>query len=473
MRCLTLARAWQDRGGAVAALTAGLPDDVASRYRRHGIEVQVTKEGTSGSHGDAVHLAEHAVARGAAWLVIDDYGLGTAFQETLHQRTRLLVIDDHGRQGRYAASVVLDQNVGVDCTIYASRPSTSTLLLGPRFALVSPAFRDVARRPRGGQAESILIILGGGPPPELVDLVAEAAALLTAADLEVVVVSPPPALRGPSRVRWVDSTGEMPEWMRAADVCLAAAGTTSSELCCAGLPALLFAAADNQVAVARGWASAGAAVDLGGWELLTPTSVCDAIRSLAADESKRLALAAVGMRLVDGRGAQRVVDELWPRLRLRPATEGDGRLLWEWANDPRVRAASFSSAPIPWAGHLSWLQTRLASRETLIFIAVDETQRPVGQIRVERRDGAAEVAFSVAPQARGEGHGPMLVRSGVAHVFAQWPDVERVVAVVKTDNPASVATVQQAGFQPGAHVVIDGNAAVRWSQSRAEFHVRR
>lgn len=34
-------------------------------------------------------------------------------------------------------------------------------------------------------------------------------------------------------------------------------------------------------------------------------------------------------------------------LRLRTLQESDGKLLWEWANDPQVRAASFSSEPMP------------------------------------------------------------------------------------------------------------------------------
>jgi UDP-2,4-diacetamido-2,4,6-trideoxy-beta-L-altropyranose hydrolase len=36
---------------------------------------------------------------------------------------------------------------------------------------------------------------------------------------------------------------------------------------------------------------------------------------------------------------------------LKRATQEDCRLIWKWANDPDVRAASFSSKPIPYDTH--------------------------------------------------------------------------------------------------------------------------
>src|SRR5690606_32802006 len=97
----------------------------------------------------------------------------------------------------------------------------------------------------------------------------------------------------------------------------------------------------------------------------------------------RAKLSAGGAALVDGGGAGRVCDLLGlPDVSFRNATESDARLLWEWANDPVARAASFSSAPIPWEEHEGWFRRRLVQGDPL-YLAVDDHQMPLGVVRFD------------------------------------------------------------------------------------------
>jgi RimJ/RimL family protein N-acetyltransferase len=275
-------------------------------------------------------------------------------------------------------------------------------------------------------------------------------------------------------VTWCGFSGDVVGEMREADICVAAAGSTTWEICCAGLPALLASVADNQLAVARAISGAGAAIDLGWWEGLTEAGIARAVRRLARDAGRREALAARGMALVDGGGARRVVDELWPRVGLRLATHADARLLWEWANDPVTRQASFSTSSIPWDDHLSWLRARLASPTSLMMVGVDDAGGPIGQIRFEQSGAVAEVHVSVAPARRGQGYGATLVRIGAARAFAHWGDVREVVGLIKVDNTLSARAFRAAGFEqvatraPGAVEPV-----TRWRLRQEDAHVRR
>jgi UDP-2,4-diacetamido-2,4,6-trideoxy-beta-L-altropyranose hydrolase len=146
---------------------------------------------------------------------------------------------------------------------------------------------------------------------------------------------------------------------------------------------------------------------------------------------------------------------------LRPATAGDRRLLWEWANDPAVRSSSFSPSSIPWETHQAWFADKLRQEKCLILIAEDEEGSPVGQIRFDARpDGDFEIDVSVAPNRRGQGLGEVLIRRGVQTVLREKRCLG-VHAFVKPENEPSLNAFAKAGFTRIGDVQIQGNAAVQ------------
>ena len=474
MRCLNLARAWTARGGRVQVLTAGFPDVVSTRYRAADVEVLAPLTGVeAGGAADAALVLDHARRSGAAWVVADGYHFGERFRTAVGRSTRMLIVDDHARTGAAGASMILDQNVDADPGDYPARGPGCRLLMGTRFALVDPAFAERGRRDRSGPATRVLIVLGGGPRPAWVARVGAAAERLAGGGMEVSVVGA--GHLGVQRgVTWRGFSGDVVGEMRAADLCVAAAGSTTWEICCAGLPAVLVSVADNQLPVARAISGAGAAIDLGWWDGLTEAGIVRAVRRLARDAGQRAALTARGIALVDGGGARRVADELWPRVGLRLATHADARLLWEWANDPVTRQASFSTSWIAWEDHLSWLGALLASPTSLLLVGVDDDGGPIGQIRFERSGTVAQVHVSVAPGRRGQGYGATLVRVGAARAFAHWSDVREIVGLVKVDNTLSARAFQAAGFeQMSAPAPRVGELVTRWRLRQEDADVRR
>jgi RimJ/RimL family protein N-acetyltransferase len=130
-----------------------------------------------------------------------------------------------------------------------------------------------------------------------------------------------------------------------------------------------------------------------------------------------------------------------PAVRLRPVTEADADLLLDWANDPVTRAASFHPDPIDRAGHVAWLASRLSSPTTGFWIGEADDGRPIGQVRVD----GGEISISVAPDARGQGLGRALLAAAVDEA-ARTLAVERLLARVRLDNPASLALFASVGF---------------------------
>jgi RimJ/RimL family protein N-acetyltransferase len=142
-------------------------------------------------------------------------------------------------------------------------------------------------------------------------------------------------------------------------------------------------------------------------------------------------------------------------LRLRPVRRADAQMLWRWANDPEVRAASFSSEPIAWEAHVTWLENRLRDPNTLFFIAIDGEDRPIGQIRFDVAGREAVVSVTVDRPFRHAGLGSRLIALASARAFRERP-IEVVRAYVKPANTASMQAFVRAGYLEAGTVQVRG-----------------
>src|SRR3990170_6387385 len=484
MRCLALAQAWIDTQGAAVFVCAAQRSALAHRLWWEGVEA-VRLAVQPGSAEDASQTADLALRAGASWAVVDGYHFDAAYQRIVKDAgLRLLVIDDHGYADPHHADIVLNQNLHADERMYARRGSGARLLLGARYALLRREFlrwrgwrrqtREVGRR--------VLVTLGGADPDNLTGTVIEALGRSRAGGLEVVVVvgeanphlpeleAAAQASRLPVRIE--TRVADMAELMAWADAALSAGGCTSWELAFMGLPAAAMWLAGNQQPVVQELAAAGACLSLGEGARLNPDTIGHALRRMLRSRD-RGEMSRRGRELVDGRGAARVVAHLKQapganpqnEIRLRPAGDRDCRLIWEWSNDPAVRAASFSSAHIPWSEHVRWFRSKLHDPSCVFYIATDTEDRPVGQVRYDIRDGAAVVSLSMDRKRRGLGRGSVLIRLASRALFDTTP-VSVIHAYVKEGNEASARIFMKAGYTDEGATVVRGQPALRFALSR-------
>jgi RimJ/RimL family protein N-acetyltransferase len=250
-----------------------------------------------------------------------------------------------------------------------------------------------------------------------------------------------------------------------ADVAVAAGGTTTWERALLGLPSLVVVLAENQKDLAAASERVGIGWNLGPHQGLSASTLAGALRRLLADAPARAAMARRGPELVDGRGAARVVARLLTdaeaeAIRLRPVRPEDCRLIWEWANEPATRAASFSDEPIPWEQHQGWFAAKLDDTGCLFFIALDAAGEPVGQVRLDIDGDVAVISIGLASGCHGLGYGPEVIRRAVRELLASRP-VERIDAFIRAENTASYRAFLKAGFADEEATAVRGHSARR------------
>ena len=175
-----------------------------------------------------------------------------------------------------------------------------------------------------------------------------------------------------------------------------------------------------------------------------------------------------GQALVDGNGAGRVAREM-AGPRLRPAREEDCRMLWEWANDPAVRAVSFSTEPIPWERHVAWFRAKREDPGCLLLIATAGDETPVGQARFDVAGNAATLSISLDAAFRGKGYGPQIIEAASLALFGERSGVGTIHAYVRPDNETSRRAFVKAGWtNRGETVVGGGQRALHFAHQRSD-----
>jgi len=481
MRCLALAQAWRDAGGHALFAMAQTTLAIQARLESEDCE-EFSVRAEAGSSADASQTIALAREHQADWIVVDGYQFDADYQRALKAaECKILFVDDYGHAAQYSADLVLNQNVSASAETYSSRESQTRLLLGPRYCLLRREFSAWRewKREIPLLCRRVLVMMGGSDPENLTARAIEALTLARVEGLEATVViggSNPHAemlqrrvAEARVKITVLQDVSNPADLMAAADVAISAAGSTCWELCLLGLPALLIDVADNQTALAAELERRGCAIHVGD-KNVSPEKIAESLKRLVDSLELRQSLAASSRQLVDGNGARRVVSALRgvPGLRLRPVRPEDSRLLWEWANDAEVRAASFSSAAIPWERHVGWFAEKLrasaipSEKGSVIFIGEDELGTPLGQIRFDAMmevDGNWELDVSVASAARGRGLGSALIERGVQE-FLRNHQGARVHAFVKPQNAASVKAFEDAGFTRAGTGQTRGHIAI-------------
>jgi spore coat polysaccharide biosynthesis predicted glycosyltransferase SpsG len=251
---------------------------------------------------------EHAV------VVADSYRLDGDDLSNLRERVRLLVAVDDMADRRLDVDLVLNQNADA-LDLSMSLGVGTKVLVGSAYALLRPEFArlralgisslpDLPELPR-----RVLVLMGGTDPTGSAPVAAAAAGLaFPEAEIEVVV----PSLTQPRRrgaVTEMPRIVDVAAHMLRADLVVTAAGSTLWELFCLARPVAAVQVADNQ---ARGYdrlLAAGTIIGLG----RPPIDVNHAAERLRDGVTRHDGLRVLGesgSTLVDGRGAERVLDAI-------------------------------------------------------------------------------------------------------------------------------------------------------------------
>jgi spore coat polysaccharide biosynthesis predicted glycosyltransferase SpsG len=219
-------------------------------------------------------------------------------------------------KARFASRILTSH--GARASAYAEHEPYTKLLLGTEYALLRGEFRAHAGRssqvrPR---CRNLLVTMGGSDLENVMGKVLGAVAESGIPELEIraIVGSGNPHLaalkeiagRSAPAMRLEIEVADMAELMRWADLAITAAGSTVWELAAMGVPMLLLPVVEHQVPIAEAMHALGAGVNLGWHADGVNARLVSALADLEAPDRRQL-MRDISRRLVDGKGAERVV----------------------------------------------------------------------------------------------------------------------------------------------------------------------
>jgi len=148
-------------------------------------------------------------------------------------------------------------------------------------------------------------------------------------------------------------------------------------------------------------------------------------------------------------------------IKLRPVSDEDCRIIWQWANDPDVRAASFSADFIRYESHVKWFEAKLNDSNCCFFIAENNNCESIGQVRFDLKGNQATISISLSRKFRGRGYGSNLIQLASQKIL-EVSNVDVIHAYVKKENVVSLKAFQKAGYK------VFGNSAV---DEQPAFHL--
>lgn len=308
VRCLALAQAWQDAGGKVVFALAKSTPAILARLAAENCET-VSVPICSVDADDASCTSEFARARRADWIVLDGYHFDAHYQQQIKNSGRkVLCVDDGVTCACPCADLVLNQNVNATESVY--RESSTTLLLGPQYALLRREFakwRDWSRQ-IGPQARTALVTIGGSDPDGLTLKLLEAREF---ADLDVAFVlggsaHEPPQVKPSRGIEFRRDVADIAQIMARSDLAVICGGGTLWECLFMGCATMSYTRNAIQDEIVNQLQEIGAVCHLGRIQAFERSSLLAKAAELAGS-SKRQAMAQLGRQLVDGRGCERVL----------------------------------------------------------------------------------------------------------------------------------------------------------------------
>jgi UDP-2,4-diacetamido-2,4,6-trideoxy-beta-L-altropyranose hydrolase len=349
MRCLTMADALKAQGAQCHFISRAHPCHLLEMIRQRGFDFTVLPAellAPPAAHiqavGDSAKEPDHASWLGCDWqtdaeetravlvklqpdwLVVDHYALDQRWEAALRPNYKKLMVIDDLADRPHQCDMLLDQNLGRQPKDYANRvPAQCKLLIGPQYALLRPEFAALRayslQRRQQSALKNILVTMGGVDQPNATGQVLQALkGCFLPQDCRISVVmglQAPwlPQVRAQAQnMPWptevLVNISDMAQRMADSDLAIGAAGSTSWERCCLGLPTLMVVLADNQWPGAKALDAAQAACLIGKVGDIA-TQLPLAVRAVNQDD-RLMQMSTFACSITDGLGVYQVLQTL-------------------------------------------------------------------------------------------------------------------------------------------------------------------
>ena len=515
MRCLTLADRLKQQGHDITFICRQHDGHLADLIGQKGFAVQLLAKSNT---ADFIKQHAHSEWLGASesddfaqcqpmlqalkpdWLIIDHYAIGKNWEQQakrLLPNLKILAIDDLADR-THDCEILLDQNFGRKNEDYQSLvPNHCQCLLGTRYTLLRDEFANwraisLDRRKSVQPPNNILVNLGGVDNDNITLKILQSLNTFVqqseqSFNVTVVMGKTAPHIESVQRFAKRASFAcavlvnvtNMAQLMANADLAIGAAGSTTWERCCLGLPMVLIVLADNQQVIAKALADKNlvkVVTDIARLDEQLPRLLSELTKSYKKFSRQ-------SAKLVDGQGAKRVAHwiefaQKFQHCQVRQATQADSQMIWQWRNHIDVRQWMFGQDEIALADHEKWYRKQLDHANVHLLIFETDGSKggePMGLVNVTQitadkyqtlqlanthtpnpnasnpnslsaNEKTASWGFYLSPNSpKGQGFGFALGVLAIARIF-NTTAIGKITAQVLAYNTASLALHRKLGF---------------------------
>ena len=482
VRCLTLAECLKDSGVDVSFICRKLQGNLIQNITEKGFQVfELEVLDNQNSNDKLLHSAwlgstqqidiQHSKLileeLKPDCLIVDHYALDYEWESAIRQFCKtVLVIDDLANR-KHDCDYLLDQTFGREIKHYADLvPQACEVFVGAYYSLLRPEFADwrvhSLERRQNLQFKTLLINMGGVDAENRTgDILDQLMHCNLPNNLEITVVL---GLHCPNldsvkakakclacEVIVKVNVDNMAEIMANSDVAIGAAGTTSWERCCLGLPTIQFVAAKNQKFLAENLAKENAAVTLEKYEKLR--SVLDD----SAGWMRSVSLAAA--KITDGGGAVKIAEKIVSiGIKVKGYGEidvidyanlnsSDRNYVLSMRNDDKVKKWMYTQHDISLQEHDAFLSSLIGDKKRLYLLVKFESEI-IGSINFSEvsLNNSVSLGIFTNPFVRIKGAGRILESTATEYAYSIW-GVEKIKLEVFSDNLRAISFYEKCGFK--------------------------
>ena len=140
-------------------------------------------------------------------------------------------------------------------------------------------------------------------------------------------------------------------------------------------------------------------------------------------------------------------------IKIREATDSDTKLIFNWSNDPLVRAQSFYSNAIEFENHENWFKEKLQNDNSLLLIN-KFGENNIGLVRFELENDKCTVGILIDEKFRGKGFSSLMLINSSTYYFNRFSTP--IFAHIKESNTASIRSFEKAGYSFFNKIEVNG-----------------
>lgn len=390
-----------------------------------------------------------------SYCVVDSYIASKEILSELSNVSKNIVFIDDNNRIDYKRGLVVNPSLSIEGLNYPKKTEIE-YLWGKDYIILRKAFIDLERKDIRKQVENVIIVMGGSDIKKILPIIISGICNnYRKIKFNVVVGTSSNLIElkkiSHSNVEFYSNIDEnnMKDLMLNSDVAITAAGQTIYELLATQTPFIPIKIAENQSNNLK---------SLQKMKLIDSWLTFDSERFMIELNNKFFEILNYKKRkerilkykgLIDGYGAKRIIQKLIQskkeELYFRKVQISDCDLIYNWANDYKVRINAFNSDKIDYENHKRWFEYKLKDFNSVIYIILNKSI-PIGQIRIDIENNIGKIDYSIDEKYRGKGYGTLALKLIGSKIKEDFPNVKKIIGQVKYNNISSQNAFEKSKF---------------------------